>query len=94
MPFAFLQAAHGAAPGAGEVLTTQGGAIGWIWLAVLLPFAGFLANGALALWRPRAKAQSELRRSSDHSWAASVPSTTLSSRCASFSSRAGRPNGS
>jgi len=26
-----------------------------IWLAVALPFAGFLVNGALALWRPGAK---------------------------------------
>jgi hypothetical protein len=26
-----------------------------IWLAVALPFAGFLINGALALWRPGAK---------------------------------------
>ena len=57
MLFTFLQAAHGAAPAAGETLAPHGGgAIGWIWLAVLLPFTGFLANGALALWRPRAKA--------------------------------------
>ncbi|HUR93445.1 MAG TPA: NADH-quinone oxidoreductase subunit L [Gemmatimonadales bacterium] len=27
-----------------------------VWLAVALPLAGFLVNGALALWRPRAKA--------------------------------------
>ena len=26
-----------------------------VWLAVAFPLAGFLANGALALWRPRAK---------------------------------------
>jgi NADH-quinone oxidoreductase subunit L len=26
-----------------------------VWLAVALPLAGFLANGALAIWRPRAK---------------------------------------
>ena len=26
-----------------------------IWLAVALPLAGFLVNGALALWRPDAK---------------------------------------
>ena len=26
-----------------------------VWLAVALPLAGFLVNGALALWRPRAK---------------------------------------
>ena len=29
--------------------------IQWIWLAVALPLAGFLVNGALALWRPAAK---------------------------------------
>jgi len=27
-----------------------------VWLAVALPLAGFLVNGALALWRPRAQA--------------------------------------
>jgi NADH-quinone oxidoreductase subunit L len=27
----------------------------WVWLAVALPLAGFLVNGALALWRPNAK---------------------------------------
>jgi NADH-quinone oxidoreductase subunit L len=27
----------------------------WVWLAVALPLAGFLVNGALALWRPGAK---------------------------------------
>ncbi len=26
-----------------------------VWLAVALPLAGFLVNGALALWRPEAK---------------------------------------
>ena len=26
-----------------------------VWLAVAFPLAGFLVNGALALWRPRAK---------------------------------------
>ena len=26
-----------------------------VWLTVALPLAGFLANGALALWRPQAK---------------------------------------
>jgi NADH:ubiquinone oxidoreductase subunit 5 (subunit L)/multisubunit Na+/H+ antiporter MnhA subunit len=26
-----------------------------VWLAVALPLAGFLVNGALALWRPQAK---------------------------------------
>jgi NADH-quinone oxidoreductase subunit L len=26
----------------------------WVWLAVALPLAGFLVNGALAIWRPRA----------------------------------------
>ena len=32
-----------------------GGAADWIWLAILLPFAGFLVNGALAFLRPQAK---------------------------------------
>lgn len=31
------------------------GPIQWVGLAILLPFLGFLANGALALWRPEAK---------------------------------------
>ena len=31
------------------------GSAHWIWLAVALPLAGFVANGALALWRPTAK---------------------------------------
>jgi NADH-quinone oxidoreductase subunit L len=31
------------------------GPIQWVGLAILLPFLGFLANGALALWRPQAK---------------------------------------
>ena len=26
-----------------------------VWLAVAFPLAGFLVNGALALWRPQAK---------------------------------------
>ncbi len=33
----------------------QGGAADWVGLAILLPFAGFLANGALAFLRPQAK---------------------------------------
>jgi NADH-quinone oxidoreductase subunit L len=53
MTLAFLQAVHGALPAGGPVAAT--GAIGWVWLAVVLPFAGFLVNGALALWRPQAK---------------------------------------
>jgi NADH-quinone oxidoreductase subunit L len=32
-----------------------GTAADWIGLAILLPFAGFLVNGALAFWRPRAR---------------------------------------
>jgi NADH-quinone oxidoreductase subunit L len=31
------------------------GAVAWVWLAVALPLAGFLVNGALALRRPQAK---------------------------------------
>ncbi|MEO8226431.1 MAG: NADH-quinone oxidoreductase subunit L [Gemmatimonadota bacterium] len=31
------------------------GAIGLVWLLVALPLAGFLINGALSLWSPRAK---------------------------------------
>jgi NADH-quinone oxidoreductase subunit L len=53
MILAFLQAAHGAMPAGGAVPAS--GAIGWVWLAVALPVAGFLVNGALALWRPQAK---------------------------------------
>ncbi|HET8650089.1 MAG TPA: NADH-quinone oxidoreductase subunit L [Gemmatimonadales bacterium] len=30
------------------------GPMHWIWLAVALPVAGFLINGALSIWRPRA----------------------------------------
>ena len=30
-------------------------AIGWVWLVVVLPFAGFLINGALSFLAPRAK---------------------------------------
>ena len=42
------------------VLATLGGMnhagpAGLVWLAVALPLAGFLLNGALALWRPQAK---------------------------------------
>ncbi|NIM50262.1 MAG: NADH-quinone oxidoreductase subunit L [Gemmatimonadales bacterium] len=29
--------------------------VGWVWLVVLLPLAGFVANGALSLLRPEAK---------------------------------------
>jgi NADH-quinone oxidoreductase subunit L len=29
--------------------------IEWVWLVVLLPFVGFLANGALSFWKPGAK---------------------------------------
>jgi NADH-quinone oxidoreductase subunit L len=29
--------------------------IGFVWLVVLLPFVGFLANGALSFWKPDAK---------------------------------------
>ena len=50
---ALLQAVHGAAPAAGAA--PVGGALAWAWLTVALPFAGFLVNGALALWRPQAK---------------------------------------
>ncbi|HEX9729446.1 MAG TPA: NADH-quinone oxidoreductase subunit L [Gemmatimonadales bacterium] len=31
------------------------GIVGWVWLVVLLPFIGFLVNGALSFLRPRAK---------------------------------------
>ena len=31
------------------------GAVRWVWLAVALPFLGFLVNGALALRRPQAR---------------------------------------
>jgi NADH-quinone oxidoreductase subunit L len=29
--------------------------VGWVWLAIVLPFAGFLANGLLSFVRPQAK---------------------------------------
>jgi len=29
--------------------------VGWVWLVILLPFLGFLANGTLSLFRPDAK---------------------------------------
>jgi len=32
-----------------------GSAADWVGLAILLPFAGFLVNGALAFWRPKAR---------------------------------------
>jgi len=32
-----------------------GTAADWVGLAILLPFAGFLVNGALAFWRPKAR---------------------------------------
>jgi len=35
--------------------TLAGTAADWIWLAVALPFAGFLVNGALAFLKPKAK---------------------------------------
>ncbi|HVX89775.1 MAG TPA: NADH-quinone oxidoreductase subunit L [Gemmatimonadales bacterium] len=38
-----------------EGLAAAHAAAQWIWLAVALPLAGFLVNGALALWRPTAK---------------------------------------
>jgi NADH-quinone oxidoreductase subunit L len=41
-----LQAAEAAGPE---------GAVRWVWLAVALPFLGFLVNGALALRRPQAR---------------------------------------
>ena len=34
---------------------SPGGAISWLWLTIALPLAGFLINGALSIWRPRAK---------------------------------------
>jgi NADH-quinone oxidoreductase subunit L len=34
---------------------SHAGPAGLVWLAVALPLAGFLLNGALALWRPQAK---------------------------------------
>ena len=48
-----LQAAgHGAAAPGGSLAGT---AADWIWLAILLPFAGFLVNGTLAFVKPRAR---------------------------------------
>ncbi|HSS38723.1 MAG TPA: hypothetical protein VLT58_08135, partial [Polyangia bacterium] len=38
------------------VLAVAAGAIGLAWLLLALPLAGFLINGALSLWAPRAKA--------------------------------------
>ncbi len=38
-----------------EVVAAAAGPAHWIWLAVALPLAGFVVNGALALWRPTAK---------------------------------------
>ena len=29
--------------------------VGWVWLVILLPFLGFLGNGALSFVRPDAK---------------------------------------
>ncbi len=37
-------------------MTLAGGVADLVWLAILLPFAGFVVNGALAFLRPRAKA--------------------------------------
>ncbi len=48
-----LQAAgHGAAAPAGSLAGT---AADWIWLAILLPFAGFLVNGTIAFVKPKAR---------------------------------------
>jgi NADH-quinone oxidoreductase subunit L len=49
MTLSLLAAVAAAAPEAPH------GAVRWVWLAIALPFAGFLVNGALALWRPQAK---------------------------------------
>ena len=49
-----LLALLGPAQPAGTLAPT--GAVSWIWLAVALPFLGFLVNGALAIWKPTAKA--------------------------------------
>ncbi|MEP6745020.1 MAG: NADH-quinone oxidoreductase subunit L, partial [Gemmatimonadota bacterium] len=38
-----------------EAVPVATGSVQWIWLAVALPLAGFVVNGALALWRPGAK---------------------------------------
>jgi NADH-quinone oxidoreductase subunit L len=46
-----LSTQHSAGGGAG----LAGTAADWVWLAVALPFLGFLINGALAFFRPRAK---------------------------------------
>jgi NADH-quinone oxidoreductase subunit L len=40
---------------AAEGLSAPEGATRWVWLAVALPFLGFLVNGALALRRPQSK---------------------------------------
>ena len=40
---------------------------GWIWLTVLLPFLGFLANGLLALRRSESKARGQRHRRG-HAW--------------------------
>ncbi|HXE58934.1 MAG TPA: NADH-quinone oxidoreductase subunit L [Gemmatimonadales bacterium] len=54
LPFLLAAAQHGVAGNAvGGSLA--GTAADWVWLAAALPLLGFLVNGALALWRPRAK---------------------------------------
>ena len=51
MTFSFLGAQHAQ----GVAGSLAGTAADWIWLAVALPFLGFLINGAIAFVRPQAK---------------------------------------
>ena len=55
MTLSLLTALQAAAPAAPH------GAVRWVWLAIALPLAGFLVNGALALRRPQAKTAVFLR---------------------------------
>ena len=38
-----------------ESVVAASATVRWVWLAVAFPLAGFLINGALALWKPSAK---------------------------------------
>ncbi len=54
-PSLALLAQHAGAVSQGAGGSLAGTAGDWIWLTVALPLAGFLINGALSIWQPRAK---------------------------------------
>ena len=51
MIFSALSTQHSGGGAAG----LAGTAADWVWLAVALPFLGFLVNGSLAFFKPKAK---------------------------------------